>query len=90
MKTATRHKKERLADLQAFIDLCFAVLNEPDMKEIANRTMLSVSTLYRLAGHYPDQPLTLAVHFGTVQALGLAAGLKIQAVETGYTVTLVD
>jgi len=69
-------KKQRLADLQACVRMCMAVLYEKhgtDDKEMANLTGLSTSTLRRLAlGEY-----SLAVRFGTVQAAAAAAGFKI-------------
>lgn len=80
-------KKRRLQELKAFVNICFSLIEEEtqDFKEIANRTGLSVSTLYRLA----VEDYTLAVRFGTVQAIGLAAGLSLRSTETGYAVALV-
>lgn len=66
-------QKERLEEFYHYVDLCFAALDEPDLKEVANLTKLHPSTLWRLATHN----FTLAVHAGTIQALGLAAGLNL-------------
>jgi hypothetical protein len=70
--------KRRLDELKSFIALCFAVMEEPDLKEIANKSGLSLSTVRRLS--YGQ--LTLKTHFGTVQAMGYAAGLRLELTPT--------
>ncbi len=77
--------KQRLEELRTFVSLCFAVMGEPDLKEISNRTRLSVTTLRRIQ----TNQLTLAVRFGTIQALGLAAGLRLEMTESASKVVLV-
>lgn len=65
---------QRLAELKTFVQLCFNVIDEPDFKELANRTGLCVSTIERLA----RGEATLLTRFGTVQAIGYAAGLRLE------------
>lgn len=75
-------KKNRLEELRAFLQICFTVLNEDtegDMKEISNLTGLSVTTIWRLQ----TDRFTLCVRFGTVQAIGAAAGFKLDWTEYG-------
>lgn len=72
-------KARRLSDLRAILDLCFILMCETypdedvDLKELANRTGLSVSTIRRLASHQYG----LGVRFSTVQSMGLGAGVAI-------------
>lgn len=70
-------ERERLGQLRAFVDLCFASLDD-DLKEVANQTGLCVATLRRLK----YGKLTLLVRFGTVQALGMAAGYRMEMQKT--------
>ena len=80
-------KKQRLDELKTFVNICFAILEEGlDYKEICNKTHLSMSTIIRLA----TNDFSLCVKFGTIQALGYAAGLKLTYTETGYTVAIVE
>ena len=80
-------KKQRLGELKTFVNICFAILEEKlDYKEICNKTHLSLSTIMRLA----TNEFSLCVRFGTIQALGYAAGLKFTSTETGYTVAIVE
>lgn len=75
--------KQRLRDLQGLVGICLSALSEKyDNKELCNRTGLSLSTLHRLwTGQF-----TLAVRFGTIQALAAAAGLKVELGEYGCEV----
>lgn len=75
----------RLKELYAFIDLCFSCLEDISVKQVAVRTELCVSTIYRLQ----RKEFTLAVHFGTIQSLGSAAGLKLELTKTKARVRLV-
>lgn len=71
--------KERLEELQAFINICFCVLWDKylDYKEVCNASGLSLSTIRRLHnGTY-----TTAIRFSTVQRLGAAAGLSLRLEE---------
>lgn len=86
IRRMTMTRKQRLAELRAFVRICFTAINEPDLKEVSNHTLLSVSTLKRIQ----TRKLSLNVRFGTIQALGLAAGLKLEWTETGCKMNLVD
>ena len=75
----------RLKDLNAFLGICFGLLDE-DLREVANLTRLHPSTIYRLRGG----DATLGCRFGTIDAIGRAAGLAMTWTETGITVRLID
>ena len=65
-------EQQRLSELQAFVKLCFMCLEEYDYKEVCNLSGLSLATIYRLdRGEFG-----LCCRFGTIQAIGLAAGLR--------------
>ena len=66
--------KQRLTQLSQTLAVCFELLKDYDNKEVANYTGLHPKTIWRLRNGY----YSLAIHFGTVQALGLAAGLLIE------------
>lgn len=67
-------EKQRLSQLKTTVTLCLSLLQQYDNKEIANYTGLHHNTISRLRnGH-----ISLKMHFRTVQALGLAAGLLIE------------
>lgn len=91
MKTKSSPKrltpKQRLRDLAELVGLCMGILSEThDNKEICNLTGLSISTIQRLwYGHY-----TLAVRFGTIQALAAAAGLRVELTEYGCEVRIIS
>ena len=83
-------KKQRLSELQGLVELCFGMLVEQthsDSKEICNLTGLSMSTINRLSiGNF-----TLAVRYGTIQALAGAAGLHVELTsDNSVHVSLVD
>lgn len=88
-KTATvkkMTKSERLKELSAFIGLCLMSLDTLDSKEIANKAVVSFSTVERLkAGQF-----SLCIRFGTVQGLGIAAGLKLEQTEYSSGVVLIN
>lgn len=65
---------ERLMpDLEAYVQLCFACIDETDMKAVSNLTELSLSTVYRLArGEF-----TSCMRWSTFAKLGHAAGLSL-------------
>jgi len=61
-------------ELKSFVALCFEEHGESTLREIAAASRLSVTTVHRLfSGQY-----TTAVHFGTVQKLGAACGLRLE------------
>ena len=77
-------RKQRLQELATFVALCFACIDETDPKEIANLAGVSESTIRRLlVGNF-----SLAVHYGTIQGLSLAAGLRLEMAETSARVSL--
>lgn len=89
MKSQRLTAGQRYKELTYFVDLCFASF-EPvgkrlDYKEIANATGLSLRTIRRLVHH----DFTLAVRYGTIQALGYAAGLRLELTESKARVVLV-
>ena len=64
-------KVQLLKEIRAFVQLCFHVIDEPDLHKVAEATGLSHSTIRRLA----LGEASLCTHVGTVQALGKVAGL---------------
>jgi len=82
--------KMRLTDLKAFVNLCFGCLENDDetvdLKEIANKTRLSLTTIWRLR----TNQFTLAVRYDTIQRLGYSAGLKLTYEEGRALVALTD
>lgn len=91
--TATRKRtvkkltaKKRLEELQSFVSLCFIMLEGQNFHQIADKAMLSHTTIYRLFhGQY-----SRAVRFGTIQALGIAAGLRLEMTEYDCKVTIAE
>ncbi len=81
MKIAKRREavnRNRLENLRIFIGLCYRLIDEEmDLKEISNKTWISVPTLYRLL----TDKLSLKVHFGTIQKLADAAKVTILDIE---------
>lgn len=94
MKTITKKtqparrmtKKERFTELRAFVGLCFGMMEHLTWDEVAELSGLSRSTIRRLDLYGPS---SLATHFGTVQALGIAAGLKLEMNPYSSRVSLV-
>lgn len=83
--------KKRLEELDSFVGLCLLAIEmdasvSGDLKEIANRAMLSVSTIRRLI----KREISLKTHFGTIQKLGIAAGLRLEMTEYEASVRVVD
>jgi hypothetical protein len=72
---------QRRRELLAFVNLCAVALGDVwgNAAEMARLTGLHVSTCYRLQGRL----VSLATHFGTIQALGHAAGLRLVMEKTG-------
>lgn len=66
-------KVQVLKEVRMFIQLCFQIIDEPDMNKIATMAGLSVSTINRLA----RGEASLCTHIGTVQSLGKVAGLGL-------------
>lgn len=71
--TVLRTQKEKRDCLSAQVAICFAVLDGLTTEEIARKSGLSKSTVYRLyTGRF-----TINSRYGTIQALGAAAGLVL-------------
>ena len=70
-------QEKRLQELQNFINPCFAMMEDLSFKQVAEKSGLSETTIRRL---YAGEA-SLATHFGTVQALGMAAGLQLEMTE---------
>lgn len=79
-------KKKRIAELIAFIQLCFVMFDDMSFAQIAEKSGLSESTIRRLA----FGPVSLLVRFGTIQAFGLAAGIKLDPVEMKMRAIVTD
>jgi len=83
-KAPTITERGRLAEIRTCVQLCLDAIGEESAAEIARRTDLSVTTVYRLiAGD-----VSLATHVGTIQQLGYAAGLRIEMTPTKILMSL--
>lgn len=81
----TLSKAERLKELKHAIQLCFVQM-DCSLAQVAEKTGLGISTIYRLwEGNY-----TLAIRFGTAQAMAYAAGLKLELTDSDVLISLVD
>ena len=76
---------QRLKELRSYVDICFAMLEEQTYAEVAENSGLSLGTIYRLQNH----DFTLRVQFRTVQALGIAAGLRLEWTKYAAAVKLI-
>lgn len=85
MKKSNKMSAEkRLEELCGFVNLCFAMLEDLTPTQIAEKTGLSRTTIHRL--YHND--ITLAVRFGTIHVLGIAAGLRLEMTEHKVRVRL--
>ena len=71
-------KRQRLEKLKNCVAYAFMTLVEYTQQDVAKLTGLSKTTINRLW----SGKITLATHFGTVQALAMAAGLELLIVDT--------
>ncbi len=85
-RTRSLTKAKRLEEVKYFVVLCFMSLEEYDFKEVSNLTGLCLATIYRLS----HGDFTLAVQYGTIQALGYAARLQLTHEENSVKVSLVN
>ena len=77
--------RERLKELQSFVQLCFAMLPEKLTDEqIAVKAGLCTTTVWRLR----DGQASKYTRFWTIQALGMAAGLRLEMNKYKATVRL--
>lgn len=93
MKTVTRHRRlterARLEEIQTAVALCFATAEEDgkvDYRDIANRSRLSLATIYRLR----DGNFTLNMRIRTLQALGYATGFRLDLTDNGVGMYLAE
>lgn len=75
----------RLAELKAFISLVFAMTSDITHAELAERSTISLNTIYRL--FHGD--FTLAMRVNTLQCLAYAAGMELHITDSDVRVTLV-
>lgn len=66
-------EKQELEEIQAFVAICVAVLEDMTLPEMAEATRLCVTTCWRLR----NEGAGLATHISTVTRLGRAAGMKL-------------
>jgi transcriptional regulator with XRE-family HTH domain len=79
-------KAERLRELTALVNLCLTMHERTSYKAIAEISGLSMSTISNLAhGRF-----TLAVRFGTIQALAASVGLRVMMDEYKVRVRLTE
>ncbi len=69
-----RSKRARTKEIQHFVGLCLMSLEKRSVRELAHRTGLGQETIRRLR----KGKASLHTHVGTVQAVGLAAGLELK------------
>lgn len=75
----------RLAELKAFVSLVFAMTSDISHAELAERSTISLHTIYRLwHGEF-----TLAMRVNTLQCLAYAAGMELHITDSDVRVTLV-
>jgi len=69
-------ERQQLIEFRSFVSLCFHEFDHRGLstREIAGASGKCASTVRRLRHH---DRITLATHFGTVQALGDAAGMRL-------------
>jgi hypothetical protein len=79
-------RKRRLEELKTFVRICLAMFDDASYRQIAEKTGLCLTTIYRLG----NGDFTLAVHYGTIQSLSYAAGLRLESTKTNIRVYLVD
>ena len=78
--SATRKFTDRQTrEIQLFVSVCFHAMKEENVKVIAKRTGLCVTTIYRLQKGLVSR----ATHIGTIQDLGKAAGLRLVFTRNG-------
>lgn len=77
--------KQRTEELKHFVLLAFNAIDEEDYKEISNKTGLCLSTIYRIAAG----KISLHTRAGTIQAIGVAAGMQLNMSKHKARVVLV-
>jgi hypothetical protein len=79
-------RRERIQELRCLMRVCFELINEPDIKEAANRTRLSVTTLRRIGGDDPS----LKMQHNTIKAMVEAAQLTVTMEDGRYLLSVKD
>jgi hypothetical protein len=74
MNTKRLTKAERLREIKGFVNLCFGMLEDLSYAQVALKSGLCEGTVRRLASN----DFTLRVTVGSIQALGYAAGLRLE------------
>ena len=74
-----------LKELKEAVALMFFSMDDLDMKEISNRSKLSLPTLYNLRrGHF-----SLDVRYRTIERLGVAAGMRVTMSRSDIRISLI-
>lgn len=68
-----------LQEVQDIVDLCFERYGDTCLREISNMTGLSLGTLYKYRRHN----VGVGIRFSTIQAMAVAAGLRVVSVRRG-------
>ncbi len=79
-------KSVLLQEVQDIVDLCFERYADTCLREVSNMTGLSLGTLYK----YKNHDVGIGVRFSTVQALAVAAGLRVVSVKRGVRLYVVE
>jgi hypothetical protein len=79
-------EKRMVAEIRAFVNICFTTLGMQRVATIAKLSGLSVSTVYRLG----EGRVSLCTHIGTVQKLGRAAGFHLELTPNAMQMRLVS
>lgn len=74
----------RLREVKELVALCFAVLEEYSIQEIAGKTGLCYGTVHKLR----SMDFTLRTTIGSIQALAYAAGFKLELHEGKVLISL--
>jgi len=80
-----RLEEELRQDTVILLDIIWAMSEQESMESLAQRSGLSVATLYRLWGGIWSRP-----QFLTIQKLALAVGLEIRLAKDGIRASLAD
>lgn len=79
-------RKDREEELKALVQVCFLLLHDYTQAQVAYETGLCPATISRLS----RGNVSLATNWGTIEALGYAAGLQISWTDTFPVVSLID
>jgi len=85
-KQPTITERGRLAEVRTCVQLCLDAMGTDHCGDIARRTGLCYTTIRNMF----LGKVSLDTHIGTIQALGYAAGLRIEMGETKIRLSLVS